>query len=114
MALKRLPKGSDAYDQAYRDAMDRIKGQIQNSRELAYQTLSWITCAKRPLTTLDLQHALAVEVGECELDGENLPEIESRSKDNPIFPFYTLAQKPASRLRKDSVPPPRWRNLRVA
>ena len=75
-ALKKLPAGSDAYDQAYRDAMDRIKGQISNSRELAYQTLSWITCAKRPLTTSELQHALAVEVGEHELDDENLPEIE--------------------------------------
>jgi ankyrin repeat protein len=57
--------------------MDRIKGQIQNYRELAHQTLSWITCAKRPLTTLELQHALAVEVGESELDEENLPEIEN-------------------------------------
>jgi hypothetical protein len=38
--------------------------------------LSWITCTKRPLTTLELRHALAVEIGEPELDGENLPKIE--------------------------------------
>jgi hypothetical protein len=56
--------------------MERIKGQITDSRELAKQVLSWITCAKRPLTTLELRHALAVEIGESKLDEENLPEIE--------------------------------------
>jgi Ankyrin repeats (3 copies)/Ankyrin repeats (many copies) len=56
--------------------MERIEGQIKNSRELAKQVLSWITCAKRPLTTSELRHALAVEIGEFKLDEENLPEIE--------------------------------------
>ncbi|RFU32928.1 hypothetical protein B7463_g3428, partial [Scytalidium lignicola] len=72
-ALKELSKG---LDHAYNEAMNRIQGQIANSRELAKQVLSWITCAKRPLTTLELQHALAVEIGESELDQENLPEIQ--------------------------------------
>jgi Ankyrin repeats (3 copies) len=75
-ALQKLPKGSGAYDQAYKDAIDRIEGQIANSRELAKQVLSWITCAKRPLTTLELRHALAVEIDGTELDEENFPEIE--------------------------------------
>jgi hypothetical protein len=44
--------------------------------EIANDVLSWITCAKRPLTTSELRHALAVEIGESELDEENLPEIE--------------------------------------
>ena len=56
--------------------MERIEGQVTDQEELAKQVLSWITCAKRPLTTSELQHALAVEVGESELDEENLPEIE--------------------------------------
>lgn len=38
--------------------------------------MSWITCAKRPLTPSELQHALAVEVGESVLDNDNLPQIE--------------------------------------
>jgi len=76
-ALKKLPKGSDAYDHAYKEAMERIEGQIEDSQELAKQVLSWITCAKRPLTTLELRHALAVEVGDSELDEENLPDIEN-------------------------------------
>jgi hypothetical protein len=53
-ALERLSKGSEAYDQAYREAMERIDGQVADSQELAKQVLSWITCAKRPLTTLEL------------------------------------------------------------
>ena len=75
-ALKNLPSGSNAYDNAYKDAMVRIEGQVADQEELAKQVLSWITCAERPLTTLELQHALGVEVGESELDEENLPEIE--------------------------------------
>jgi hypothetical protein len=55
--------------------MERIGGQVKDQEELAKQVLSWITCAKRPLTTSELQHALAVEVGESALDKENLPQI---------------------------------------
>ena len=56
--------------------MERIQGQVADSHELAKQVLSWIACAKTPLTTLELRHALAVEIGEPELDEENLPEVE--------------------------------------
>jgi hypothetical protein len=56
--------------------MDRIEGQVQDQEELAKQVLSWITCAKRPLTTLELQNALAIEVSDSELDEENLPQVE--------------------------------------
>ncbi|RYP22843.1 hypothetical protein DL765_001439 [Monosporascus sp. GIB2] len=58
------------------DTMERIKGQVVDQEELAMQVLSWITCARRPLTIPELQHALAVEVGEPQLDEENLPQIE--------------------------------------
>lgn len=63
-------------DHAYEKAMERIKGQGIGSKMLAQKVLSWITCAKRPLTAVELQHALAIEEGEPELDSENLPEIE--------------------------------------
>jgi hypothetical protein len=56
--------------------MARIKGQLQDQEELAKQVLSWITCAKRPLTILELQHALAIEVGDSRLNKENLPQSE--------------------------------------
>ncbi|KAJ9131303.1 Ankyrin repeat domain-containing protein 50 [Pleurostoma richardsiae] len=76
MALTKLPTGSKAYDRAYKDVMERIEGQAIDQQELAKQVLSWITCAKRPIRTLELQEALAVEVGESELDEDNLPDIE--------------------------------------
>jgi ankyrin repeat protein len=38
--------------------------------------LSWITYARRALTTEELSHALAVEAGESELDEDNIPDIE--------------------------------------
>lgn len=84
IALKYLQKESQAstdnntraLDQAYEQAMKRIEGQVADSHMLAKQVLSWITYAKRPLTTLELRHALAVEITESELDEDNLLEIE--------------------------------------
>ena len=55
--------------------MIRIEGQVTDQENLAKEVISWITCGERPLTTLELQHTLAVEVGEPELDEDNLPEI---------------------------------------
>lgn len=56
--------------------MKRVEGQINDKEELAKQVLMWISCAKRPLRTLELQHALAVEVGDSELDDDNIPQVE--------------------------------------
>ena len=75
-ALKKLPTGSEAYDRAYSDAMERIEGQLSDQAELAKEVLSWITCAKRPLTTLELQHALATKADHTEFDVGNKPDIE--------------------------------------
>ncbi|KAJ5936883.1 hypothetical protein N7466_003333 [Penicillium verhagenii] len=61
--------------QAYDQAINRINGQKSGFRELANKALAWIINAQRPLTTSELQHALAVEVGEPKLDEDNLPEI---------------------------------------
>src|SRR5437588_9160442 len=74
--LKNLPTRPKAYDNAYNEAIKRIKGHDTDSEELAKQVLSWITCSKRPLTTSELQYALAVEISEDKLDKDNLPQIE--------------------------------------
>lgn len=73
--LANLPSGSGAYHRAYDHAVERIERQHDDQVELAKQVLSWITCAMRPLTTAELQHALAVEPDTMELDEENLPDI---------------------------------------
>jgi hypothetical protein len=76
-ALKTMPTGSNAYDHAYKDAMERIEGQLDDQEQLAKQVLSWITCAVRPLTTIELQHALAVDPGDTEFGEDNLVEVEN-------------------------------------
>jgi hypothetical protein len=56
--------------------MERINRQKEGFQLLANNVLLWITCAKRPLTTIELQHAIAVEIDEPELDEDNLPDID--------------------------------------
>ncbi|KAH6716575.1 hypothetical protein BKA61DRAFT_513501, partial [Leptodontidium sp. MPI-SDFR-AT-0119] len=84
-ALKQVQKKSqgasddeklEVLSSAYEQAMERINGQQAGFQVLAKSVLSWITCAKRPLIMSEIQHAIAVEVGEAELDEDNLPEIE--------------------------------------
>ncbi|EXK79028.1 hypothetical protein FOQG_16321 [Fusarium oxysporum f. sp. raphani 54005] len=75
-ALKVLPTGSKAFDEMYEKAMERIKNQVPNETALAMQVLSWITCAERPLSTAELQHALGVEIGEKQLDEDNITPID--------------------------------------
>ncbi|KAK7952992.1 hypothetical protein PG988_013686 [Apiospora saccharicola] len=75
-ALGSLAKGSNAYDDAYKNAMTRINGQVQDQRELTLQNLSWIVCARRPLKPEELRHALGVEMGESDIDEDNLPDLQ--------------------------------------
>ncbi|KAK6501953.1 hypothetical protein TWF481_009771 [Arthrobotrys musiformis] len=75
-ALKHLPIGPKAYDDAYDEAMQRVTLRGPRSEELANLVLSWITYAKRQLTTLELQQALAVKPADPKLDVENFIQIE--------------------------------------
>lgn len=74
--LESLPTGSEAYNQAYKDAMKRIEEQDADGKKLAKQVLAWITCAKRPLNTVELQHALAVEASKLNFNEKRMPYIE--------------------------------------
>lgn len=69
-ALKILASGF------YEDATKRINSLVEDREELADQVLPWIIYAKRPLRTLELQEALAVDVGDSELDEDNIPQVE--------------------------------------
>lgn len=78
---KQIPQSSeeerrDVLDEAYEETMERINRQKAGFRQLAYKALSWITCAKRPLTTPELQTALAVAPGDSKLDHDNMERIE--------------------------------------
>jgi ankyrin repeat protein len=74
--LIKLPQGSKAYEHAYANCIERIKGQTASAEELAMQALAWVVNAKRALTATELRHALAVELDELEFDEENLPDID--------------------------------------
>ena len=75
-ALENLPKGSDALDIAYDQAMQRIEDQKRGFRDLALRTLSWVTHAYELLTVTEVRHALAIEFGASQFDEENLDDIE--------------------------------------
>ena len=62
-------------DYAYDQTVDRINGQKSGFKELAMKVLSWITVAKRPLTTSELQCALAIKASKSELDPGDLPQL---------------------------------------
>ncbi|EXL65494.1 hypothetical protein FOPG_18280 [Fusarium oxysporum f. sp. conglutinans race 2 54008] len=60
-------------ESAYDIALERINGQKSGLRRMAIQILSWITLAKRQLTTLELSHALAIKLGTRRLDPGDIP-----------------------------------------
>lgn len=75
--LQTLTRGSSAsYSRAYDVVMDRINDQASDARELAHQALSWVVCSQRPLSSLELQHALSLESGDRELDEEKFSTMD--------------------------------------
>ncbi|KAF2470523.1 ankyrin [Lindgomyces ingoldianus] len=76
LTLGKFSKGSTALDDAYKEAIQRIEGQLPRDNQQAKTVLSWITYAQRPLTTAEMCCALAVEQDEEELDPENIPDVE--------------------------------------
>jgi hypothetical protein len=74
--LQNLPRGEKGLDETYKQAMRRIEDQDEGYRELARQVLAWITYAKKPLTTAELRHALAVKDSAGKLDEDFIPNVE--------------------------------------
>ena len=67
MALEILPEGIGG---TYDEAMERVERQDNRRKQLAKRVLSWITHAVRPLSFIELQHALAVTSGATNFDPE--------------------------------------------
>ncbi|KAF4995561.1 hypothetical protein FDECE_12760 [Fusarium decemcellulare] len=61
---------------AYDEAMERINRQEQGLQKLAMRVLSWITCAKRQLTTKELQDALTTKRDNRSLDPRDVIRIK--------------------------------------
>ena len=75
-SLNKLSKGAGSLDSAYDDAMERIEKQDQPSRELAIRTLSWITQGQRLLSVAEIQQAVAIELGDLELDPDSTVDCD--------------------------------------
>lgn len=74
-ALRSLAKGIDGLDETYNLAMERIERQGDGYRELAKKILAWIIQAQRPLSTLELRHALAVRSSMTKPDHDFIPAL---------------------------------------
>ncbi|KAM0432198.1 hypothetical protein ACHAPT_004733 [Fusarium lateritium] len=68
---------SDRHDALYEAATRRIENQAPAQVDLAKRTLSYILCARCPWTASELCHALAVKVGDTELDCNAMPSIST-------------------------------------
>ncbi|EGC47007.1 ankyrin repeat protein [Histoplasma capsulatum var. duboisii H88] len=78
-ATSNAPNDSEkfiALDTAYKHAMERIRSQPPDYQDLAMRALQWIVCAKSQLTSMELQHALAIEPNTSELDIDNVAPIQ--------------------------------------
>jgi ankyrin repeat protein len=73
--LDNLPKGSEALDRSYSEALTRIDGQLPEDRKLARRIISWLTYALRFLKTYELCEALAIEIEDEELYEDNRPDL---------------------------------------
>ena len=61
--------------EAYGAMLDRVKGQGGEKVRLGMAALMWISYSERPLTTCELCHALAVEIGSPDINTDNVPSI---------------------------------------
>ncbi|KAK6520138.1 hypothetical protein TWF506_000423 [Arthrobotrys conoides] len=81
-ALEDLTREKAAYLTAYEDIMDRIHAQHPESSRLSDKVLEWVICAERPLTIIELQHALVIMSNilarpEIDFDLDEFPEVDS-------------------------------------
>jgi ankyrin repeat protein len=73
LALKSLPSTLDG---VYENAIHRIKKQSEDDVVLAWRVLSWIVRTIKPLSSEQLQHALAVDETCNELDADALIDMD--------------------------------------
>lgn len=72
-ALQNMPR---FLSNIYEKATERIENQGEYLHQLARKVIFWLTHAKRVLSMTELQHAVAVEAGNLELDEDSIPDKE--------------------------------------
>jgi hypothetical protein len=63
--LESLP---ETVDDMYHDAWKRIESQYEDDREIGKRVLCWVIFAFRPLSIVELQHALSIVPGMRKMD----------------------------------------------
>ena len=71
--LEALPED---LDKTYDEVVERINGQSRDDSHLAWQVLGWVLHSARPISVVEVQHALAVEPEDTEIDEDSLIETE--------------------------------------
>lgn len=95
--------------------MTRIEEQNEDDAELAKQLLSWLTYSARPMTVLELQYALAVDLGTYSVDQDGLIDQETmlsvcagivtvEENSNTIRFIHYTTQEYLERIRKTRYP----------
>jgi ankyrin repeat protein len=88
--LEKLDTLPSTLDGVYKRALDRIKDQSEPRRVLAQKVLTWLCHAARPLTLVELQHALGVR-----------PEQERFEQGNLVSDITNLASSCAGLVIMD-------------
>ncbi|KAL9097442.1 MAG: hypothetical protein Q9165_000338 [Trypethelium subeluteriae] len=73
-ALYSLANGQEGLDLLYDDALKRIDEQASDDAQLGNEVLLWVSLALRPLSIMELQHALAVRPGGRVFDTDGLED----------------------------------------
>ena len=63
--------------EAYTTTLSRLKAQKGYKSTLGLKALMWVLYSERPLRTMELCHALGVEIGSADLDPENVPVLRT-------------------------------------
>lgn len=66
---------STAYDQLYEESVQRISFQGPQAQQVAMRTLLVLTCARNPLSGIELAHALSIDDCSDTLDDEMVPDM---------------------------------------
>lgn len=69
-ALTKLSSGSNAYNDAYKEAWHRLNAQPEEHKNLARRTIAILLTMRRPCSVEELRHALSVDTEDGQVDDE--------------------------------------------
>ncbi|KAK4079824.1 hypothetical protein Trihar35433_929 [Trichoderma harzianum] len=74
--LQKLGSGMEGLNELYKQAIKRINDHPEVTKRLAKRILIWITRAQRPLSIVEIRHALAVRENMLKFDLKYMPDME--------------------------------------